>query len=168
MQYNNIRFIVRDFYKKLPKFKDGRIDYSKSDIAPVITVFLEYQDKILLLKRSDKVAAYKNKWNSIAGYLDELKPVKTKVFEELKEEIGLDKKNIESVFIGSSYKFYDKEIQKTWIIFPALVKLKQKVEIRLDWEHISYKWIKPKELSKFDIVPSLEKTLAFAYGKKKE
>ena len=47
--------IIKEFANKLPKFPDGRIDYSSSDIAPVITVFVKHKDKILLLKRSDKV-----------------------------------------------------------------------------------------------------------------
>lgn len=53
--------IIKEFAKKLPKFPDGRIDYSNSDIAPVITVFVRYKDKILILKRSDKVRAYQRK-----------------------------------------------------------------------------------------------------------
>jgi len=38
---------IKEFANKLPKFPDGRIDYSNSDIAPVITVFIKHKDKIL-------------------------------------------------------------------------------------------------------------------------
>ena len=90
--------IIEEFYKKLPKFKDGRIDYSNSDTAPVVTVFIKYKDKILLLKRSDKVRTYQGKWNTVAGYLDELKSTQEKAIEEIKEELGVEKNDISSIF----------------------------------------------------------------------
>jgi len=104
--------VIESFHKKLPKFKDGRIDYSNSDTAPVITVFVKYEDKILLSKRSDKVLTYKGKWNTVAGYLDELKPIREKVMGEIKEELGIEKNNIASIFIGESYKFKDEKINR--------------------------------------------------------
>jgi len=149
---------IREFAKKLPKFPDGRIDYSNSDIAPVIIVFIEYKDKILLLKRSDKVRTYQRKWNAIAGYLDELKPILEKAIEEIQEEAQINRDKILSLHIGETYKLKDNKVNKTWIIHPVLVELKELPDIRLDWEHTEYKWIKPKELKKFDIVTNLEKS----------
>lgn len=151
--------LIEEFAKKLAKLPDGRIDYSNSDTAPVVTIFVKYKDKILLLKRSHKVRAYQGKWNSVAGYLDELKPIRQKVLEEIKEEIGVKEDNISSIRVGKSYEFNDTEIGKTWIIHPILVELKDRPEIQLDWEHTEYKWIKPEELKNFDIVPSLDKSL---------
>jgi isopentenyldiphosphate isomerase len=151
--------IVKEFSKKLPKFKDGRIDYSDSDTAPVITIFIKYEDKILLLKRSEKVLTYKEKWNTVAGYLDEIKPIQEKIKEEVIEELGIEENNISSIFIGESYKFKDQKINRTWIVFPVLAELKNKLEIKLDWEHTEYKWIKPEELENFDIVPNLKESL---------
>ena len=104
---------IKEFSKKLPKFPDGRIDYSKSDIAPVITVFVKFKDKILILKRSDKVRVYQNKWNAVAGYLDELKPVREKVLEEIREELGINKNNIFTVHFGQPYEFTDSKVNKT-------------------------------------------------------
>lgn len=149
---------IEEFSKKLPKFPDGRIDYSNSNTAPVITVFLKYKDKILLLKRSDKVLTYKGKWNTVAGYLDELKPIQEKISAEIKEELGIEEGNISSVLIGESYEFRDEKINKNWIVFPFLIELKNEPEIKLDWEHTKYKWIKPEKLENFDIVPHLNKS----------
>ena len=150
---------IEEFSKKLPKFPDGRIDYSNSDTAPVIRVFLKYKDKILLLKRSEKVRTYQKKWNAVAGYLDETKPIKKKVLEEIKEELEVAEDNILSVHIRKPFKFTDKIIKKTWIVHPILVKLRNKPDIKLDWEHTEYKWIKPEELEKFDTVPHLTRGL---------
>ena len=149
--------IIKEFSKKLPKFKDGRIDYSKSNEAPVITVFIKFKDKILLLKRSDKVLTYKGKWNTIAGYLDEVKPIEDKVKEELREKINV--KEFLSIKIGKYFKILDKKINKKWIVTPVLVESKDKPEIKLDWEHTEFEWIKPEEMKNYDTVVSLDKSL---------
>lgn len=150
---------IKEFAKKLSKFPDGRIDYSESDTAPVVTIFIKYKNKILLLKRSNKVRAYQNKWNTVAGYLDELKPIRDKALEEIKEELGIDKNNVSKIYFGEPYRFTDNEVAKTWIVHPILVELKNKPEIKLNWEHTEYKWIEPEKIKFFDIVPKLKESL---------
>ena len=152
--------VIKEFSEKLPKFSDGRIDYSNTDKAPVLTCFVKYQDKILLLKRSDKVRVYQGLWNTVAGYLDDLKPPKEKALEEVNEELGIKRNDILKISTGNPYKFHDKDVQKIWVIFPILVELKNKPMIKLDWEHTEYKWIKPNEINNHDVVPNLDATLA--------
>ncbi len=159
MNEERILQTIKQFSEELPKFSDGRIDYSDSNVAPVVTIFVKFKDKIILLKRSNSVRVYQNKWNTVAGYLDELKSVRNKVLEEVGEELGIDKDNISTIHFGESYRFTDDEVNKTWIVHPVLVELKNQPEIKLDWEHTEYKWIKPEELKKFDIVPKLEESL---------
>lgn len=151
--------VLQELSEKLPKFPDGRIDYSNSDKAPVLTCFVKYGDKILLLKRSDKVRAYRGMWNTVVGYLDEFKPLEEKVREELQEELGITPDMDKRIKLGEPYKFKDKNINKTWIIFPVLAELYKEPIIKLDWEHTEYQWIDPADLKKFDIVPNLEETL---------
>lgn len=153
-----LKKILQDFSEKLPKFSDGRIDYSSSDKAPVLTCFMKYKDKILLLKRSDKVSNYQGLWNTVVGYLDEFKPLEEKAREELQEELSITADMIEKIKLGEPYEFSDKNINKIWIIFPVLVELNKEPVIKLDWEHTEYKWIDPADLKKFDIVPNLEET----------
>lgn len=157
---------IKQFANKLPKFPDGRIDYSRSDIAPVIIVFLKYDDKILLLKRSKKVSTYKEKWNSVAGYLDELKPLQVKALEEIKEELGVDESHISLITIGKSCKFTDIKANKTWIICPVLAECKKEPDIKLDWEHTEYKWVRTESLKNFDTIPHLAKSLENVKSKK--
>jgi len=159
MDEQKLTRIIKNFAARLPKFSDGRINYSNSNIAPVITVFVRYKDKILLLKRSDKVGAYRKKWNTVAGYLDQPKPIFEKALEELKEELGILQKSILQIKVGAPYKFFDSDIKKTWLVNPVLIDLKRKPNIKLDWEHTEYKWIKPGELKMFDTVPKLEESL---------
>jgi len=151
-----IEDVLKEFAETFPKFPDGRIDYSRSNVALVITVFVRYKDTILLLKRSDRVSTYKGKWNTVAGYLDEIRPVEEKVLEELREELGIGKEDILSIYLADSFEFNDSNIGKTWIVTPVLVELSKKPEIRLDWEHTDFKWILPEELKNFDTVPNLD------------
>ena len=153
---------IKKFDEKLPKFSDGRIDYSKSNIAPVVIIFLRYKDKILLLKRSKKVLAYKRKWSVVAGFLDEIKPIQEKTLEEIQEELGMNEDDILKIHIGEPYEFQDTEINRTWIRCPVLVDLKMESLPRLDWEHDEYKWVKREQLKDFDIVPNTIKSLDYA------
>lgn len=160
----NDYFIIdkfKEFEKLLPKFSDGRLDYRKSDSCLVLTIFIFYNNKILLLKRSNKVGTYKNKWNTITGYIDEKKPLYSKIKDEIKEELGVDIENISSYKIFNHFEFEDKEINKKWIVIPAKIKLNKLPRIKLDWEHTEFRWIYPDELTNYDIVPKLDLSLKF-------
>ena len=54
-----VKKILQPFVETLPRFPDGRIDYSHANKAPVITVFVFSNDHMLLLKRSEKVKSEK-------------------------------------------------------------------------------------------------------------
>ncbi|MBN2603345.1 MAG: NUDIX domain-containing protein [Candidatus Thermoplasmatota archaeon] len=151
--------LVKKFADKLPIFSDGRIDYSNAKTAIVVTVFIKFNKKILLLKRSDKVSTYRGKWNTVAGYIDEIKPVEEKIYEELKEELGIERENIKNLKLKQPFSFKDNKINRTWIINPALVELNKKPEIKLDWEHVEYKWINPRDIDSYDTVPNLKVSL---------
>ncbi|MCK5212188.1 NUDIX domain-containing protein [Candidatus Parcubacteria bacterium] len=153
-------------YKNLERFSDGRINYSGFDTAPIILCFVKHQDEILILKRSLMIANYPRTWNTVSGYIDEPVSLEAKAREELREEIGLDLSLIESIKVGKINTYFDKKINKTWIIYPIIVVLKARPKIQLDWEHSEYKWIKPKELKYYEIVPNLIKILGYEMHEK--
>ncbi len=146
--------LIKSFADKLPHFSDGRIDYTDSDTAPVVTVFVTFKGKVLLLKRSNDVLTYKGKWNTVAGYLDDLKPLQEKIFEELSEELGITTTDIKTIHVGKPYTFTDSSTKKRWIVHPANVELTKKITIKLDWEHIEYRWIDPIDIDQYDTVPN--------------
>lgn len=155
----NATKIIKKFSEDLPRFPDGRINYSNSEEAAVLICFVTHKNEILILKRSDEVGFYGGKWNVISGYLDELKPVQKKALEEIQEELRIEKNEISSIKVGKPWRFEDPNLQKAWIVFPILAKLKRKPEINLNWENIDFKWIKTHELKKFDTVPHLNEDL---------
>ncbi len=98
-------------------------------------------------------------WNSVAGYIDKPVTLRQKILEELREELGIWEDELAEIRIASPYRSVDKKIDKTWIIFPCLARLKTLPKITLDWEHTQYRWISPEELKKYSIVPDLDKSL---------
>jgi len=67
--------------------------------------------------------------------------------------------NIQEYIFGSRYQFTDINAKKTWIVFPAKVILSKKPSIQLDWEHTDFQWIAPEDITNFDTVPNLKKSL---------
>src|ERR1700693_1695100 len=59
----------------------------------IITVFLEHDNKILILKRSQKVKTMKTKWGGISGYIEQEEPVK-RALKEIVEETGLKNESV--------------------------------------------------------------------------
>lgn len=150
---------ILDEFRNLPKFSDGRINYTDSKKAPVINCFVKYKNKFLLLKRSDKVGAYKGKWNSIGGYIDEDKPVKEKVLEEIWEELKIKKDDVKNMMGGNPYEVVDKEIGKIWIVHPFVAELKKEPAIVLDFEHTEFRWVKEEDIENYDSVPGLKEVI---------
>jgi len=151
--------LVEGLSKTLPKFPDGRIDYTNSAEAAALNIFVEASGEFLLLKRSEKVGNYGGKWASVAGYMDEVRPIEEKVLEELREEIGVEKELIKNIAIGNVFFKKDLKLEKIWIICPIVVKLKSKPEINLDWEHTEFKWVRKEEILSFDLMPGVELAL---------
>lgn len=149
--------ILSELAEKLPKFPDGRINYSNSDIRPVLTCFVKYKDKILLLKRSAKVGTEAGLWCAVSGYIDQFVPVEEKALEELREELNVTKDIIKEIKVAEPYELIS---EVTWIIFPVLVELNAEPAITIDWEHTEYRWIEPSEMGKYETVPDLVNTLA--------
>ncbi|MHA1376995.1 MAG: NUDIX domain-containing protein [Candidatus Helarchaeota archaeon] len=125
----------------------------------VVTNFIRYQNKILILKRSSKVGTYQGKWAGVSGYIEKrdknpIDRAKTEIFEET----GLKEKDIKLVREGISLEISDKEKNILWIVHPFLWEASTN-QIKIDWEHKTHKWIKPEELKKYETVPRLIDTL---------
>ena len=156
---NILKSLLAELKPKLPAFEDGRIDYRNASKSPGLACFVRFDDKILLLKRSDKVLAAKDKWYVVAGFLDEQKSLKHKVKEELKEELNIDEATIKQIILAEPWEYIDTAAGKTWVQFPVLVDLKEMPKITLDWEHTEYKWVLLHEIFMYDTPDSLMTSL---------
>jgi len=124
----------------------------------IITVFLEHDKKILILKRSQKVKTMKTKWAGISGYIEHEEPVK-RALKEIAEETGLKNQNVTLLRIGKPLEAVESDKPEiTWIVHPFLFSSSTD-QIRIDWEHDEYRWIDPKEIENYETVPRLEDAL---------
>ena len=113
----------------------------------IVTSFIKNGDRILILKRSDKVKSMKCLWAGVSGLIEKndvtpLDRAKTEILEETginEEEIELLKANERIKIKSAQYKNHE------WNIFPFLFKTKNP-EIKLNWENSEFKWIKPNEI----------------------
>ena len=126
----------------------------------IVTSFIKNDDKILILKRSDKVKSIKCLWAGISGIIEKndttpLDRAKIEIFEETgirEEEIELLKEVKQMKILSQQYKNHE------WNIFPFLFKAKNP-KIKLNWENSEFKWIEPNEIKNYKTVPELEKIL---------
>ena len=126
----------------------------------IVTSFIKNGDRILILKRSDKVKSMKCLWAGVSGIIEKndttpLARAKTEILEETgidEEEIELLKANERIKIKAAQYKNHE------WNIFPFLFRTKNS-EIKLNWENSEFRWIKPNEIKNYETVPELEKIL---------
>jgi len=125
----------------------------------IVTCFITNENKILLLKRSDKVKSMKGLWAGVSGIIEKdelpLARAKREIFEEVglhEEQIKLLKSEKEMRIISPQYKNHE------WLVFPFLFGTENQT-IKLNWENSDYRWISIDEIKNFETVPSLDKVL---------
>ncbi len=126
----------------------------------IVTCFLKSGDKILILKRSDKVKSMKSLWAGISGIIENnespLERTKIEIFEELgidASQIKLLKESVKMRIISPQYENHE------WEVYPFLFSV-ENPKIKLNWENSEYKWVKAEEISNYETVPSLDKVLS--------
>jgi len=126
----------------------------------IVTSFLRNSEKILLLKRSEKVKSMKNLWAGISGIIeDNEKPIKRAKIEIL-EEVGIEESDITLMKEGNKILIESPQyMNHKWEVYPFLFSCTNR-EIKLNWENSNSKWIGMDELNNFTTVPSLDRVLA--------
>ena len=131
----------------------------------VVTCIVEFNNKILILKRSDKVRTYRGLWGGVAGYVEKNENPYETALKEIKEEAGINKEHIDHVKELNPIQFTDiyNNEKYTWKIYPFLFSLRKTVHIKIDWEHSEFKWITPSEINKYNTVPHLQEIIKKFY-----
>ena len=125
----------------------------------IVTSFIKNDDKILILKRSDKVKSMKCLWAGISGIIENNETPLTRAKIEIFEEAGIHEEQIELLKAIQQIKISSPQYKNhEWNIFPFLFKAKNP-EIKLNWENLEFEWIEPNEIKNYKTVPDLEKIL---------
>ena len=125
----------------------------------IITAFIKNNNKILILKRSDKVRSMKGLWSGISGIIENNEIPINRAKIEIFEEVGIKKSKINLVKSIEKIKITSPQYENhEWEVFPFLFETKE-TEIKLNWENSEHKWINVNELKNYETVPSLDKIL---------
>jgi len=124
----------------------------------VVTCVISHDGRILILKRSGKVGTHRGKWACISGYVEKGDKIEERAFREIEEETGLSRGDIRLERRGQPVNFFDKAEKKLWTVHPFLFSSATDV-IKIDWEHVEYRWIKPSEIASYDTVPKLREVV---------
>ena len=125
----------------------------------IITSFIKNNNKILILKRSNKVRTMKGLWSGVSGIIENNEKPLDRAKIEIFEEVGIKEDEIELIKSTEKIKISSPQYKNhEWEVFSFLFETKNK-KIKLNWENSEFKWIEVEVLKNYQTVPSLNKIL---------
>ena len=125
----------------------------------IVTSFIQDEQKLLILRRSNKVKTMKGLWAGISGIIEKNETPLTRAKIEIYEETGISEDKIRLVKNAEKLRIHSPQYENhEWEIFPFLFEAKNP-DIKLNWENSEYRWITINELKNYNTVPSLDKVL---------
>ena len=125
----------------------------------IVTSFIKNKNKLLILKRSDKVRSMKGLWSGVSGIIEKGETPINRAKIEIFEEIGIKEDKITLVKSIEKMKISSPQYENhEWEIFSFLFETKE-TKIKLNWENSDFKWINKNELKNYQTVPNLDKIL---------
>ena len=153
---------IIDLISTYPKFDDGRINYSDARVCPVVNCVVRCGEMVLLTRRGEDVIAYPNTVNGISGFIDEIKPLEDVVYQELSEEVGLERTDVKEVKIFSEIIQTDNELNREWRVYPALATIDNMFEPKINWENKEAVWMTIDEAKSQELMPGFREVLETA------
>lgn len=131
------------------------------EACEVVSCFLEYNGKILLLHRHDH-KPQGNTWGVPAGKVDDEESNIDAIIREVKEETGYDFQNEIPIFHTTTYVRYPSSdfiyhIYSHELSRPFDVVLEQKA-------HKDFKWVSPEEALKMNLIPDEDFCIKLRYS----
>ena len=146
---------LRNALEKYGKYENGGVDFTNDDKAPIVMCTVRCGDEILIVKRAYGLADAEGYWSTINGFIDTIgKSVRDVAQQELKEELDLDVE-VDAIKVRKSYTLRNPKEIRAYIVFPCLIELDARPDIKLDREHTEYTWIKRPELENYHILDDL-------------
>lgn len=140
-------------------------EQAKFQIKDIVTCFIESENKILVVRRSGRVGAYQGQWAGISGYIENKSP-EDQAFIEIKEETGLDSKEVKLISKGQPLEVLDEKLKIKWVVYPFLFYVRYQDKIKLNAENTESRWIAQEEMDNINTVPKLKETLAQVLNRK--
>ncbi len=90
----------------------------------------------------------------MSGHIERGEDEFSRALIEIEEETKIKRTDVKLIAKSKPIIVPDKENNYFWKVYPFLFRTNRS-EIKIDWEHIEYKWISPSEFDSYDIVPML-------------
>lgn len=116
----------------------------------VVTAVLRHRRNILIVQRSKAVGTFRGRWSAISGYLEDRESPERRARQEVREETGIRK----VVLRASRPPFLVRQDSLVYVVHPFLFDVSNR-RVRLDWENVAHRWIRPEELRRYKTVPRL-------------
>lgn len=120
------------------------------DVPPsrtVVAVVVEWRERVLLLRRSERVFHDKGRWHCVTGYLDHGASPEQQALVELHEETGLGVCALDSLEERGVLDIPDVK-GRIWRVHTFRASTRQR-RLTLDDEHDAYRWVAPQAVRRF-------------------
>ena len=131
---------------------------SKQQQGATNAIILNEKNEILLTKRSEEEDFLPGYWELAGGGIDYGETPQEGLSREIMEECGIE---IEIIKPVAANTYFIKELQRIEITF--LCKAVNPKDLKLNWEHSDFKWLKVKDIYRMkisdyvrDIIKSVE------------
>ncbi|MDE0526883.1 MAG: NUDIX domain-containing protein [Thaumarchaeota archaeon] len=128
----------------------------------IVTAFVRdvRTDKVLLLRRSNRVRTMRGKWSGVSGIIEgnerPLNRAKTEIFEEA----GISKSRIRLIRSADGIRIKSPQYRNhEWVVSAFLFEA-DSPPVRLNWENSDYRWVKIVEMGKYETVPDLYRVMS--------
>ncbi len=121
----------------------------------VVTCFLVFEGKVLLLKRSQRVGSYQGRWAGVAGYIEGQRSPEEQGLIEILEETSLPAAAVRLARSGEILAVEDPALNTRWLVHPLKWDVLSLDGFGLDWEHTECQWFNSNEIQGLETVPGL-------------
>ena len=133
--------------KTLPSQTPDRPEKSRKR---VVSALLRKDDFFLILERSTQVGSYQGYWSCVSGFVERDEDPLETALREVTEETGISKDSL-SLLSQDGPNIAETEtlvFESYWFLFDS-----SDTQVKIDWEHNQFAWVKPDELKRYRMVP---------------
>lgn len=132
----------------------GWVDLPDVTAAPVVSAFLRNRGRVLVVRRSAQVGSFQGRWSAVSGYLEGEEDPGTRAAQEIREETGIRGAR----FRRAGAPLMTRHGRTAFVVHPFLFDVPTR-RVRLDWENVEHRWVRPEEIRGLDTVPRLADVL---------
>ncbi|TLZ67495.1 MAG: DUF126 domain-containing protein [Methanobacteriota archaeon] len=136
----------------------GTVDLPEVTERPVVTAFLRNKGRVLIVLRGERVGTFRGKWSGISGYIEGEEPALRRARQEVREETGIR----EARLVARGPVIRTRWESTVFAIHPFLFDVATR-RVRLDWENVEARWVRPQDMEGIATVPRLRDVLASVF-----